>query len=142
MNDARTLANLFCLYAGSNPTFAKRMLGTWCYKDAIVLHNLQAFESERCEHLTVLRKKLQANSITVKEVSRCDCNQCWAMILEGNDPYLASKARQLLFDSAFEVVKVPSIQVNNFDHPIEPADFPTVKLHVEFYQSSAKAWID
>lgn len=138
MNDeARALANLFCLYKGSNATFAKRLFGTWAYKDGIVIHNLQALDSEQDGHLILFRKKLEESHVVIKGFSRCDCNQCWAIILDGNRSS-AAHARQLVFDAATESLGLPPFQPTALDHPVEPADFPTIEQHAEFIKGLEK----
>ena len=136
-DEARALANLFCLYKGSNASFAKRLFGIWAYTDGIAVHNLQAFDSENDGHLALFRKKLADAHITVKGFSRCDCHQCWVIILEGNRS-VAGQARQLVFDAATECVGLPAFQPNALDHPIEPPDFPTIEQHATFIKGLEK----
>ncbi len=138
MNDeAKQLANLTCLLSGTNKTFAKQFFGVWLYKDGVVVHNIEALDSEHNGHLPLFRKKLADSNITIRDFSHCECHQCWAMILSG-DRTEAGLARNFVWQSAFECVGLPSVPPNPIDHGILPPDFPTIRQHVDFIRSLQK----
>lgn len=139
MNEnAKLLANLSCLMQGTNAAYAKQIFVTWLYQDGIVTHNLQALQSEADGHLALYRKKLETANVKIREFSRCECHQCWAFIFEG-DRLQAVKARDLVWESAFECVGIPSVPPNLLEHGIQPPDIPTIKEHAAFIEGLQKA---